>query len=207
VTVLPMSIVPPPSSTPPGFHPEPLQAVACPACFGAVAVSQELLGQAAECPLCGSGFRVPVPGWNASPPQAPAAFASGSSPPEARPRRRSRGTAPRESPNLEPPTEWSSSAGYTPPHFPEPEPQPEPESEAGTDEPQTATTPAREMEFHEPVRTIGSGDRVVTLHRLTAEEKTARRARRNVIMLLGGVSILMAIVLLLGTKRTKHRGR
>jgi hypothetical protein len=63
------------------------------------------------------------------------------------------------------------------------------------------------MELHEPVRTIGVGDRVITLHRLTAEEKTVRRARRNVIMLLGGVSILMAIVLLLGTKRTKHRGR
>lgn len=203
MTVLPMSIVPPPSSTPPGFHPEPLQAVACPACFGAVAVSQELLGQAAECPLCRSGFRVPLPGWNEPPPRAPAAFAGGSSPSEARPRRRGRSTAPRESPNLEPPTEWSSSAGHKPPHLPEPEPVPK----DGTGEPQTATAPAGEMELHEPVRTIGSGDRVITLHRLTAEEKTARRARRNVIMLLGGVSILMAIVLLLGTKRTKHRGR
>ena len=43
-------------------------------------------------------------------------------------------------------------------------------------------------------------------HHLTPEEKAGRRARRNLIMMLTGVSILMAIVLLFGTKRPKRRG-
>jgi LPXTG-motif cell wall-anchored protein len=35
---------------------------------------------------------------------------------------------------------------------------------------------------------------------------TFRRARRNVVMMLAGVSILMGIVFLFGTKRPKRRG-
>ena len=72
-------------------------------------------------------------------------------------------------------------------------------------ESQVPAAPAAEMQFQEPVRMVGSGDRVIALRRLTPEEKTSRRARRNLIMLLAGVSILMAIVLLLGTKRPKRR--
>ena len=58
-----MSFPPPHSSFPPtAFHPEPLLAVACPTCFGAIAVGSELLGHPAECPLCGQGFLLPVAG-------------------------------------------------------------------------------------------------------------------------------------------------
>jgi hypothetical protein len=55
------------------------------------------------------------------------------------------------------------------------------------------------------VRTVVSGDQVITLRRLTPEEKALRRTRRNVVMMLCGFSILMAIVLLFGTKRSKRR--
>jgi hypothetical protein len=191
-----MSVSPPPLSAPPGFHPEPLQAVACPVCFGAVAVSQDLLGQAAECPLCRSGFRVPLPGLSVSPPQASAASAAGSSPHKPRLLPRTRSMTPAGATDLKPPQERIPTASSEPVRLTQPE--------DATDEPQAA---AAEMHFHEPVRTVGSGDHVVTLHRLTAEEKAVRRSRRNLVMLLGGVSILMTIVLLLGTKPTKRRGR
>jgi hypothetical protein len=62
------------------------------------------------------------------------------------------------------------------------------------------------MHFEEPVRTIISGEQLITLRRLTPAEKASRRARRNVVMMLAGVSILMGIVFLFGTKRPKRRG-
>jgi hypothetical protein len=62
------------------------------------------------------------------------------------------------------------------------------------------------MHFEEPVRTIISGEQLITLRRLTPAEKASRRARRNVVMMLMGVSILMGIVFLFGTKRPKRRG-
>jgi len=138
-----MSLSPPSSSLPPAaFRPEPLIAIACPGCGVAVAVGVAFLGQAAECPLCGSGFRVPSP--DLSTPQLPS----------------------------------------------------------------TANVPSAiqaELAFDEPVTTVGSGDATITLRRLTPAEKASRRTRRNLIMMLAGVSILMAIVLLLGTKRPNRR--
>jgi hypothetical protein len=73
-------------------------------------------------------------------------------------------------------------------------------------ESQAPNAPAAELQFQEPVRTVVSGDQVITLRRLTSEEKALRRTRRNIVMMLCGVSILMAIVLLFGTKRPKRRG-
>jgi len=141
-----MSFPPTHSSFPPtAFHPEPLLAVACPTCFGAIAVGSELLGHPAECPLCGQGFLLPVAGVADAPRQPPAASPA-------------------------------------------------------------ADAPAAELQFQEPVRTVVSGDQVITLRRLTPEEKALRRTRRNVVTMLAGVSILMAIVLLFGTKRPKRRG-
>lgn len=62
--------------------------------------------------------------------------------------------------------------------------------------------PRSELEFAEPVpATIAGAEGVIELRRLKPEEKAARRSRRNAIMLLTGVSILMTIVLLLGTKK------
>lgn len=173
-----------PSSFPPtAFHAEPLVAVACPACFGAIAVGPDLLGQAAECPVCGRGFQVPLPGIADAPPRPAAADGTATQP--ARSRRK---------------------------HLPDttPEPPPDPAERPVTAdpfaEPQPQAAPAAELQFAEPVRTVGSGDQAITLRRLTPEEKAVRRARRNLIMMLTGVSILMAIVLLLGTKRTRRRG-
>jgi hypothetical protein len=51
---------------------------------------------------------------------------------------------------------------------------------------------------------VGSGGTLIELHRLTPREKSARRARRNLVMLVLGVSILMAIVLIFGTKPRKR---
>lgn len=152
-----MSLSPPSLSLlPAAFRPEPLIAIACPGCGVAVAVTAAFLGQAAECPLCGSGFRVPSP--NIGTPQLPS------------------------TPNL-PATPHVPAT----PHFP-------------------ATIKA-ELAFDEPVTTVGSGDATITLRRLTPAEKASRRTRRNLIMMLVGVSILMAIVLLLGIKRPSRRCR
>ena len=149
-----MSFPPTTATFPPtAFHPEPLLALACPTCFGAMAVGTDLLGKAAECPLCGCGFRVPLTGIADTPSQPAVA----------------------------------------------------PSAASSATEPPARAAPVKELQFQEPVRTVGSGDQVIALRRLTPEEKAVRRARRNLIMMLTGVSILMAIVFSLGTKRPKRR--
>ncbi len=120
---------PDPPSLPHG-QPDPPQAVACPRCGGALAVSDEQWGAPADCPLCGASFQVPRPDAR-------------------RP------------------------------------------LDAGA---------AAELEFQEPIRTVGSGDDVVVLRRLSESQKAARRTRRTVVMLVAGVAMLLSIVLLLGRK-------
>ena len=67
---------------------------------------------------------------------------------------------------------------------------------------QKISSASKTPSFAEPVpTTIAGAEGVIELRRLTPEEKAARRFRRNAIMLLTGVSILMMIVLLLGTKK------
>lgn len=150
-----MSLSPPSSSLPPAAsRPEPLIAIACPGCSVAVAVGVVFLGQAAECPLCGSGFRVPSP---------------------------------------DPGTQQLPATSNVP---------------AAPQLPATPDSPAAmrpRLAFDEPVTTVSSGDAIIPLRRLTPAEKASRRTRRNLIMMLVGVSILMAIVLLLGTKRPSRR--
>ena len=51
------------------------------------------------------------------------------------------------------------------------------------------------------MKTVCRGAQVVELRRLTGEERDARRRRRNIVMLLTGASILIAIAVVLGTKR------
>jgi hypothetical protein len=147
----------------------PLLAVACPACHGALAVTADLAGHAARCPLCASGFFVPLraPLPDAAPisaaavvPGDPAGFPSP-----------------------------SGSSSDSPVPF---EPAPE------------APQPRSELEFTDPVKMVASGGTLIELHRLTPREKSARRARRNLVMLVLGVSILMAIVLIFGTKPRKR---
>ena len=182
-----MSFPPTTATFPPtAFHPEPLLALACPTCFGAMAVGTDLLGQAAECPLCGCGFRVPLTGV-ADTPSPPAMAASAASP------------------ATEPPARQRHELREATPNPPPPKPASPPSKENAFDEPPTRAAPVKELQFQDPVRTVGSGDQVIELRRLTPEEKAVRRARRNLIMMLTGVSILMAIVFSLGTKRPKRR--
>ena len=183
-----MSLPPTSSSfSPTAFQPEPLLAVACPACFGAIAVASDLLGQPAECPLCGGGFRVPVAGVGDASRQPPAASPT----PEASPPHRADSLR-KQQPSGRPEPATSDLVTVSP--------------QDSLAELQPSAKPAGELQFQEPVRTVVSGDQVITLRRLTPEEKAARRARRNAVMMIAGVSILMAIVLLFGTKRTKRRG-
>lgn len=64
--------------------------------------------------------------------------------------------------------------------------------------PQQLAPAGQELEFREPVRTVRHGDTVVEIRRLTPEERRARRFRRNVMMIVIGVSILLAIVVIFG---------
>jgi hypothetical protein len=66
---------------------------------------------------------------------------------------------------------------------------------------------AAELAFSEPVRTIRHGDSVIEIRRLTPEERQARRFRRNVLMIVVGVSILLAVVILLGVGGGGRRRR
>jgi len=108
---------------PPPAADEPLLAVACPGCHGALSAAHAAAGEAACCPLCHTAFRLPVP-----------------------PRKR-----------LEP-----------------------------------AATPTPEPRDEDPVRRL-------------REARSRRRSRRNIVMLVSGIVILLAIVLLFGTRRLKKR--
>jgi hypothetical protein len=195
----------------PPAAPEPLLAVACPTCFGALAVGAELFGRAADCPLCGHGFQVPV---NAVPAPAAAPIASsavassavaGTTTPAAD--RGASGTSaapsvanPAAVAALEPATTAGDSlagsgqsTGETPGSG---------DLAAGVaDGSAVAAAETAALRFREPVVTVGSGENVIELRRLTPEEKAQRRARRTIVMLLTGVSILLAIVLTLGRSR------
>jgi hypothetical protein len=212
-------MTPPESAPPPGA--EQLLAVACPTCFGAIAVGAELFGRPADCPLCGGGFNVPLKAAPA-PPAAAAGQPQRPLPPSgeaASSRDDERGGAAgttvaagtmaaavggeaasgtalapdggaAAAPFTTAPAPLSPAAGIgTTAAFDQPLPDP------------AAAAARAELAFREPVVTVGSGDNVIELRRLTPEEKAQRRARRNVVMLLTGVSILMAMVLSLGRSR------
>lgn len=57
---------------------------------------------------------------------------------------------------------------------------------------------ADELAFKEPVRTVQRGRTVIELRRLSPEERRSRRFRRNLMMIVVGVSILLVIVILFG---------
>ncbi len=93
----------------------------------------------------------------------------------------------------------------------------EPPRRAGPQPPVNANLPvaggtpldpkASELAFSEPVRTIRHGTTVIEIRRLTPEERQARRFRRNVLMIVVGVSILLAVVILLGVGGGGRRRR
>jgi hypothetical protein len=69
----------------------------------------------------------------------------------------------------------------------------------GSDEPPSFSRPQPrgDLEFAEPAKTIETAEGPKMLRRLSPEEKQARRARRNMIMLAGGAMILFVLVYLL----------
>ena len=129
--------LPPTSFDPGGSDGESLLAVACPACHAAVAVTQDLVGGPARCPLCTSGFLVPTP--------------------------------PRATPT-----------------------------------PAASAPRLRE----EPAAIAAEKSKLVKAsldesRRTAREERAVRRARRNMVMLVAGVCLLLAFVLIFGTNRRK----
>jgi len=88
----------------------------------------------------------------------------------------------------------------TPPRRAAPPQAAPPQAAAGT-LPVVGGTPldpkASELTFSEPVRTIRHGDAVIEIRRLTPEERRGRRFRRNLLMVVVGVSILLATYMLL----------
>jgi hypothetical protein len=163
----------------------PLVAVACPSCFAALAVGTDLAGLPADCPLCGGGFRVPPLEVPAAPRDAmPPTRAVADAAPGRRPDRTSETARPRDVvPQATAAAAPRADLSVAP--------------ETSLQEPQ----PESELAVREPMRTVGSGDGAIVLRRLSPAERAARRTRRNLVMLVGGVSILLTIVLLLGRKR------
>jgi hypothetical protein len=200
---------------------EPLLAVACPTCFGAVAVGAELFGLAADCPLCGQGFLVPMKAAAVSAAPLAASSAASPSPTDA--------TGPVKPAARDPAADGfgrTAATGSVTESVENPAAAPSPaaaaivasaehagpragasvldgtRAEHATSAEDAAVAPDLvPMRFRDPVVTVGSGENVVELRRLSPEEKARRRTRRNVIMLLTGLSILMAIVLTLGRAR------
>lgn len=170
---------------------QPLLAVACPTCFGAIAVGEELFGEPADCPVCGSGFRVPRQTVSANPKRP-----TGTRPVDPQPRGTADGAAGRRSAR----EATDSAPAAAPAAISAPIADSPDATEAVSD-----SAPGGEYRFREPVRTVGVGDEAVELRRLSPEEKSRRRTRRTFIIMLTGVSILMSIVLTLGRKRPKRR--
>jgi len=171
-------------------------AVECPGCRSHLAVHARMAGDGARCPTCRTAFLVPdVP----SPP-----------PPQVAP-------APVETP-VEPAPPPAVTASSEPVVFSEPPlpstrlrvappaaepPVPYDANGAERDEAlapapaDTSSEPAPvdpAIAFREPVKTILHGDQVLELRRLTPEERRLRRARRNLLILVIGAALLVALV-------------
>jgi len=208
-----------PATTAP-LGPDALFVVACPVCRGQVAATGSLCGRDACCPLCASLFHVPVPVPAVMPAETVAERAAPAKPPAHGPmlgedwgpvlgqlappaRREAAPTAVAPEPadfDLEPPEEATAAAAEPPPAV-ETEPQaaatPLVAAEAlPSPQPEGVEAAASELVFQEPVRTVRHGNTVIEIRRLTPEERRTRRFRRNLMMIVVGVSILLLIVLL-----------
>jgi hypothetical protein len=67
------------------------------------------------------------------------------------------------------------------------------------DEAGAAATEPSTLAFHEPVRTVAAGGTEIELRRLSPDERRARRAQRNLIILVVGAALLVALVVMLAT--------
>jgi hypothetical protein len=204
------------------LEPDALFVIACPVCMGQVAATGSLCGHDACCPLCASLFHVPWP-MVPEPPAPPAT----ERPHQEQPAGLAEdwGGVIRQ---LTPPGKDPAPA-LTPERDLTPEPAPTPTmfelAEAVTEPSPTEAQPsggrglapaadglpvvggtpldpqATELVFAEPVRTVRYGDTEIEIRRLTPEERRSRRFRRNVVMVVVGVSILLAIVLVFGVPK------
>ena len=165
--------------------------VACPACGGWAAAGGDLAGSTGCCPRCAASFLVPRPPaeTSAAPPlrnPVPVAVAPAAEPPAAGAESPAPTGIEFALPGAEAPASEAAHADLPPPTFEVP------------DHVLAGVEAAADLQFREPVRTVGHGANVVELRRLSPEEKDARRRRRNVIMLLTGAAVLIAIVFFCG---------
>lgn len=198
--------------------------VACPVCAGQLGAAGRLAGQPACCPLCGSTFHVPDPERPDAPappltavPRHPVRQVSASD---------STVTAWGPSPRpavAAGPAAWRT----TPLDLPAPSPGPAPAqqtvpaaeaatvSDANPAPALSATVPPGQkpifpapavggaapahpdLQFREPVITVGGNGHGKELRRLSPEERRVRRGRRNIVMLLVGVAVLLVVVLVI----------
>lgn len=180
--------------------------VACPACAGHLGVPGQLAGQVACCPLCAATFHIPNPHQPDAPPPPLSTLA-------AVPRHPVRQVSASDSTV----TAWGPASRLMPQFVPQPMPAPQPATEADGGLGVAASTipaplptpifplPAAgamppsnpELQFREPVLTVGRHGHEKELRRLSAEERRVRRGRRNIVMLLVGVAVLLVIVLVI----------
>jgi hypothetical protein len=186
--------------------PPSLFVVACPACGGWSAATAAMVGESACCPQCAAAFRVPQPA--VAPSQSPPVTTASTSvvPDVVAP---AVAASPRNDPRAVPEPSVVPTALPTTPVVAQPVPvEPAPAAAPLStfeipDHVLTPPAPDAEMQFREPVKTVGHGPNTIELRRLTPEEKDARRRRRNIIMLLTGAAILIAIAVVLGSGRRR----
>jgi hypothetical protein len=167
--------------------PDALFVVACPVCQGQIAATASLRGHGACCPLCASLFRVPFPRA-----EAPARQSLSQSPRQPQPAGTATGLG----------EDWGTVIEkLSPPRLERESSAPVDEVPIAAFEPPVAEPAPAEMAFREPVRTVRLGGEVIEIRRLSPEERRSRRFRRTLLTIAVGISILLAIVVLFGTRR------
>jgi type IV secretory pathway VirB10-like protein len=196
--------------------------VACPNCSGQLGVAGRLAGQLACCPLCAATFHVPHPERPDAPPPPLNAVAAVPKHP-IRHVTASASTVTAWAPPLQPAAPISPAPAWqTTPSIPPTPPTP-PVAEAAPDAPPQETfnlpdavtaAPAQapvfpapaaggavpahpQLQFREPVLSVGRRGHEKELRRLSPEERRVRRGRRNIVMLLVGVAVLLVLVLVI----------
>lgn len=201
-------------------------AVECPGCREHVGVDRDLVGRVAGCPRCHCPFVVPQPdGAEAG---APAAAERESAPAPRSPARApdppldaehhspaTTGSPARDEPVVfsDPPVPAARIRAGQAPAATTAEPAacvspwdatavaaadppiPDPPADA-----HLSTSPDATLAFHDPVKTVRSGNTQLEIRRLTPEEKRSRHARRNLLILLVGAALLVALVVVLGSR-------
>jgi hypothetical protein len=166
-------------------------AVECPACRTHAAVARSLVGRAARCPSCTATFLVPTPESAEAPVNEPLVF---SEPPPPSTRR----AAEEPHPTAVAPDAAATTTPFDTAGDDAPTSSPLEQSAAASTPPTTDSTAADGLAFHDPVKMIRVGGAEIELRRLTPEEKRIRRARRNVLILLVGAALLVALAVILG---------